>query len=187
MSAPSIDFLEIEHKFLVDASFDLKEFAASVMALGPIKEKSLQVLDTYYLPYSNPDFIYRHRIDAEIQQLTIKSRGKGNEVRTEINLELGANPSQESAIMAWMKLVGTSEGYPIEKVIWVFEFQDCEIVHYQARHADKLLSCVEFEAIGASSKEEAIATLTRYENQLEFDPETRTRINLFDLLVPRAS
>ena len=185
MSASLIDFLEIEHKFIVDASFELKEFAATVMALGPIKEKSLQVLDTYYLPHSNPDFIYRHRIDEEIQQLTIKSRGKENEVRTEINLELGANPSQESAIIAWMKLVGTSEGYPIEKAIWVFEFQDCEIVHYEARQGDKSVACVEFEAIGASSEEEAIATLNRYENQLGFDPNTRTRINLFDLLVPQ--
>lgn len=187
MSVTSIDFLEIEHKFIVDASFDLNEFAASVMALGPIKEKSLQVMDTYYLPDSHADFIYRHRIDEEIQQLTIKSRGKGNEVRTEINLELGANPSQEAAIMAWMKLVGTSEGYPIEKAIWVFEFEDCEIVHYQARHGDKSLACVEFEAVGALTKEEAIATLNRYENQLGFDPATRTRINLFDLLVPRTS
>ena len=94
---------------------------------------------------------------------------------------------QESAIIAWMKLVGTSEGYPIEKAIWVFEFPDCEIVHYEARHGDKSVACVEFEAIGASSEEEAIATLNRYENQLGFDPKTRTRINLFDLLVPQTS
>ena len=185
MSTSSIDFLEIEHKFIVNSSFDLNAFADSVMALGPIKEKSLQVLDTYYVPHSNTDFIYRHRIDAEIQQLTLKSRGKGNEVRTEINLELGAKPSQEAAIMAWMKYVGTSEGHPIEKAIWVFEFPDCEIVHYQARHANKSVACVEFEAIGASSEEEAIATLNRYESQLGFDPKTRTRINLFDLLVPQ--
>ena len=56
-------------------------------------------------------------------------------------------------------------------------------MHYHARHGKKSVVCVEFEAVGAESKAAALATLLQYENQLGFDAEARTRINLFDLLV----
>ncbi|MGB2135170.1 MAG: hypothetical protein ACPHYG_04195, partial [Flavobacteriales bacterium] len=45
--------------------------------------KALTVTDTYYVPPGQANRIYRHRIDKEIQQLTLKSRGGDNEVRTE--------------------------------------------------------------------------------------------------------
>ncbi|MGY8941401.1 MAG: CYTH domain-containing protein [Flavobacteriales bacterium] len=183
MSSDSTQFLEIEHKFVVESNFDLESFVAGVRALGPVDEKQVQVRDTYFLPSENSNFIYRHRMDEEIQQLTVKSRGRGNEVRTEINLELGALPSQEAAVNAWMQLIGTSNGHVIDKAIWVFEFSDCEVVHYHARYGKKSVVCVEFEAVGAESKAAALATLLKYENQLGFDAEARTRINLFDLLV----
>tara|TARA_B110000503_G_scaffold130354_1_gene203660 strand:- start:1780 stop:2340 length:561 start_codon:yes stop_codon:yes gene_type:complete len=183
MSADSIQFLEIEHKFVVDSTFNLDSFVAGVRALAPLVEKQVQVRDTYFLPSQQPDFIYRHRMDEEIQQLTVKSRGKGNEVRTEINLDLGALPSQEDAVNAWMQLIGASQGHVIEKTIWVFEFPDCEVVHYQARSGERSVVCVEFEAVGAISTEAALATLLKYESQLGFDGEARTRMNLFDLLV----
>jgi adenylate cyclase class IV len=183
MKANSIEFLEIEHKFVVGPAFDLELFVASVRRLQPKHEKQVEVSDTYFLPLQSSNFIYRHRIDEEIQQLTVKSRGNGNEVRSEINLNLGAVPSQKGAVDAWMSLIGASEGYSIKKSIWVFEFPDCEVVHYTASYAGHSVSCVEFEAVGAQSEEAALETLTKYESQVGFDSKTRTDINLFDLLV----
>ena len=81
-------FLEIEHKFVVDAGFDREALFAACRALDPEREKALTVTDTYYVPPGQANRIYRHRIDKEIQQLTLKSRGGDNEVRTEINLDL---------------------------------------------------------------------------------------------------
>ncbi|MDE0871749.1 MAG: hypothetical protein OSA37_07520 [Flavobacteriales bacterium] len=178
-----IPFLEIEHKFLVSDAFDLKAFSSACRALSPTIEKALVVTDTYYVPADRADHIFRHRRDEEIQQLTIKSRGKDIEVRTEINLDLGGESDQSSAVEAWMKAIGASPAFPIEKHIQVFEFPMCEVVHYVAHYEGKQIACVEFEAVGSSSLDEAIRTLTSFEQKLGFDAHHRSKVNLFDLLI----
>ena len=134
MNATPTAFLEIEHKFVVDPGFDREALFAACRALNPEREKALTVTDTYYVPPGQANRIYRHRIDKEIQQLTLKSRGGDNEVRTEINLDLGAARSQADAVEAWMGVIGALPGHGIVKEIRVFDFPDCEVVYYEATH-----------------------------------------------------
>ena len=176
-------FLEIEHKFLVGDGFALDTFLNACRQLNPEREKALQVTDTYYLPGEGAKHIYRHRIDAEIQQLTIKSRGGDNEVRTEINLNLGPVPSQEAEVRAWMRAVGAGEGQSIVKDIHVFDFPDCEIVYYEARRGDRCVCCVEFEAKYAATESAGLEILEQYEAALGFDAQPREKTNLYDLLI----
>lgn len=187
MGKESVAFLEIEHKFVVDDSFDLDDFCARCRKLGPVNEKALGVKDTYYVPANESDLIYRHRLDKEIQQLTLKSRGGDNEVRTEINLDLGAGRSQASGVEAWMGAIGALPGFGIQKHIHVFDFPDCEVVHYEASHAGRSICCVEFEAKKVNDEEAGLAVLIRYERLLGFENLEREKINLFDLLVTRNS
>ena len=114
-------------------------------------------------------------------------RGGDNEVRTEINLELGAARSQADAVKAWMGVIGALPGYGIVKQIRVFDFPDCEVVYYEANHKALRVCCVEFEAKYAASEEEGLATLQRYEQQFGFVAERREKVNLFDLLVTAQS
>ena len=74
MKETATAFLEIEHKFVVGDSFDRNALFEACRGLGPEREKALTVTDTYYVPVGAADLIYRHRIDKEIQQLTLKSR-----------------------------------------------------------------------------------------------------------------
>ena len=141
MNATPTAFLEIEHKFVVDADFDREALFVACRALNPEREKALTVTDTYYVPPGQANRIYRHRIDLEIQQLTLKSRGGDNEVRTEINLDLGAARSQADAVEAWMGVIGALPGYGIVKEIRVFDFPDCEVVYYEATHKALCVCC----------------------------------------------
>jgi hypothetical protein len=177
-----LDHLEIEHKFLLDDGFDDVKWMEACRALSPLNEKQLRVQDTYYLPGKNKAWIYRHRYDEEIQQLTVKSRGGDTEVRTEINLDLSGE-NQDAKIAAFLKTLNIEEKYEIVKQIHVFDFPDCEVVQYHARCGSRSVSCLEFEAIGAGSVSDALATLERYETAMGYDASRRTKINLFDLLV----
>ena len=178
----STQFLEIEHKFVVPDTFDLETFARACRALHPHVEKTVAVHDVYHVLAARTDIIFRHRFDRELQQLTLKTRGADNEVRTEINLAL-EDPVQEEAVSAFLAAIGPTERFPIQKQIWVFEFSDCEIVHYTARYGERTVSCVEFEAVGAPDTATALATLARYEQALGFDTAARTSVNLFEMLV----
>ena len=187
MNAKPTAFLEIEHKFVVDTGFDREALFEACRALEPEREKALTVTDTYYVPPGQANRIYRHRIDKEIQPPTLKSRGGDNEVRTEINLDLGAARSQTDAVEAWMGVIGALPGYGIVKEIRVFDFPDCEVVYYEATHDALRVCCVEFEAKYAGSEEDGLATLQRYERRLGFDANDREKVNLFDLLVTAQS
>ncbi|MDB4694705.1 hypothetical protein OAF30_04685 [Flavobacteriales bacterium] len=181
-SAVALTNIEIEHKFLVGDGFDREGWVVACQALDPDREKQVRVVDTYYIPASEKAWIYRHRYDEEIQQLTVKSRGGDTEVRTEINLDLSGN-DQAAKVSAFMATLQIEERHEVVKQIHVFDFPDCEIVHYVASCGSSVVSCVEFEAIGATSVDSALAVLKHYESALGFDPDQRTKINLFDLLV----
>lgn len=178
------NFLEIEHKFLVAPDFDLDSFSASCLALEPNHHKSLRVQDTYYVLKGRTDVVLRHRLDAEIQQLTLKTRGVDVEVRGEVNLALSLHEDQSPAIHSFLSHLGIEAEYGIVKDIAVFEFADCEVVHYKASYNDSVVHCVEFEAVGAETVPEALAILTRYEAVLGFADAMRSSASLLDLLIP---
>lgn len=178
------NFLEIEHKFLVEAHFDLDAFSTACLALEPTHHKSLRVQDTYYVLTGRNDVVLRHRLDAEIQQLTLKTRGKDVEVRGEVNLALSLHSDQSPAIHSFLTHLGIDAEYGIVKDITVFEFVDCEVVHYTARHGGRTVHCVEFEAVGLESVADALLVLTRYEAALGFADAERSSTSLLDLLIP---
>ncbi len=178
-------FEEIEHKFVVDEGFDLEAFRRRVSALGPRRTTALAVRDVYYLSERHPAYVYRHRYDAELQHLSVKSLQDDSERRLEVNLDLGQHRGdQQAAIEAFLDTLEVSWRGVIDKEIEVFYFPDCEIVYYSARAGARSVRCVEVEAVGHASPDDAIAILHRYEEHLGFDERERTARALVELLFP---
>ena len=177
-------FREIEHKYLVDARFDLSAFEAVARRLNPRKSSRLTVTDTYHVVEAMPGHVVRHRIDHELQQLTLKSTGVDNECRTEVNLDLGLHRgNQSAAVDAFLQPMRPLWSGSIEKKIFVFYFDQCEVVHYVARSgAGKTVYSVEFEALAKETTEQALAVIAEYEKAFGFDPAQRCHSSLFELL-----
>lgn len=183
-----LKYQEIEHKYLVDAEFDLLAFEATARRLNPEKSSRLKVIDTYYVVEAMPNHVIRHRVDQELQQLTIKSTGSDNECRTEVNLDLSLRTgNQADAVKAFLEPLRVLWSGTIEKNIFVFYFSNCEVVHYSARSieasgVEKAIHCVEFEAIKKVSREESLATISRFEASFGFQHAERCHHSLFELL-----
>lgn len=178
---------EIEHKFVVDAAFDLTAFGRSLAALAPRREAALEVVDRYFLTADGlaRGYVLRHRFDAELQQLTLKSLSSDPEVRDEITLDLGHHRGdQAAAVDAFVARLGVGWRGELRKRLAVWYFADCEVVHYTATAGDRRVQCVEFEAIGQPSVADALAVIERYERATGFDPAARSRQSLLELLFP---
>ncbi len=181
-----ITFKEIEHKFLVGDDFDLASFRTRLRGLNPTRTTALDVRDVYYWSAHHPRFIYRHRYDHELQQLTVKSVQADPEVRVEINLDLGRHRGdQRQAVEAFLGTLDVSWRGEIRKEIEVCYFADCEIVYYRARAAARSVACVEFEARRQSSISEALEVLRKYEQRTGFAKRQRATETLVELLFPR--
>ena len=181
----STDFLEIEHKFLVDPSFDAADFCQRALALGPSRTIAMPTRDTYFLLALQPELIFRHRYDPDRQELTVKSRsGSDTEVRLEVNLRLDpGSGDQLDRVAAFLRPWRIAFQGTLHKDIQVFYYPDCELVYYEAYIAAERLRCVEFEAIGARDVTSASAILASYEERLGFAGRARTPASLFDLLL----
>ncbi len=180
-------FKEIEHKFVVDGGFDQAGFRAVLETLGPAQHSSLLVRDRYFLTGDGRarHYIVRHRYDRELHQLTLKSLASDPEVRDEIDLELGHHHGDQAAqVDAFLGRMGVVWSGELQKELDVWYFADCEVVHYVAASGDRVVRCVEFEAVGAASVAEGLAVIERYERAAGFDPATRSRQSLVDLLFP---
>lgn len=178
-------FTEIEHKFVVDPSFDLAEFANRLESLRPTRHTTVDVRDRYFLTEAGRDrqFVLRHRFDVELHQLTLKSLSADPEVRDEITLSLDRNiGDQAAAIDALVAHMGVVWSGVIHKHVNVWYFDDCEVVHYVASSGDRDVHCVEFEAIGRATVDDGLAVLARYEQATGFDSATRSKLSLIALL-----
>ena len=184
-----LDHLEIEHKFIVDDSFDLVAFKKAVIDLKPHHQTEVTVRDVYYVPSSHNPCVLRHRFDRELQQLTMKSIGSGDsEVRTEVNLDLGQRRGdQAAAVVAFLKPFGILWRGEIEKQVTAFHLPKCEVVHYKAKTTglseSRSVSCVEFEAVDCISIAEALETINKYEKILGFAASERSKASLFELIL----
>ncbi len=178
----AMHFREIEHKFVVSADFDKKMFAQKVRALAPASETEVDVSDTYFVTKACPRHIFRHRIDKELHQLTVKSLEKNTENRLEVNLDL-AREEQKDEVEAFLSPLSIVWRGTIEKNVCAFYFERCEVVFYKASFAGKSVYCVEFEAVACKTVEEAMSVLEQYENKLGFDSLSRTNASLYDLLI----
>lgn len=178
-------FTEIEHKFVVGPDFDPAAFRAAALSLGPARVTRTQGRDTYYLTALHPGLIFRHRIDHERQELTVKERGgEDSEVRLEVNLRLDpAMGDQRDAVAAFLGPFRITWQGSLTKDLEVFYFSDCEVVQYTARAGDRVVRCVEFEALGAADLAAARAILSAHEQRLDFAGRPRERRSLFDLLL----
>jgi len=177
-------FKEIEHKFIVPPDFDVEKFAEQIKRIGFDHFSEVDVLDTYYLINDRPGMVFRHRVDRELQHLSVKSTRGDNVVRTEINLNLGTHAGdQSSAVAAFMGMLTVAWHGQIHKRVRAWHLKDCEIVHYSAVAGARRVSCVEFEATRKDDRSGALGILADYESRLGFDATTRSPQSLFELLL----
>lgn len=187
MSTDALQFKEIEHKYIVDEHFDLLRFRQAVEALGPIRTGTIGVEDRYFLTEGGRArrFLMRHRYDADLHHLTIKSLEADTEVRVEVNLDLGHQAGQQaSQVDAFMNLLGVVWSGTLHKDLEVWYFPDCEVVYYQASTPSRSVRCVEFEARRQNSLAEALATVERFERATGFSSASRSRLSLPQILFP---
>jgi len=187
VSTNALQFNEIEHKFIVDAQFDLSRFRQMVEELGPTRTSTASVEDRYYLTEGGRArrFLMRHRFDAELHHLTIKSLEADTEVRVEVNLDLGHQAGQQATqVEAFVNLLGVVWSGSLRKDLEVWYFEDCEVVYYEASTPLRSVRCVEFEARRRDSLQEALATIERFEHATGFSGASRSRLSLPQLLFP---
>jgi len=180
-------FSEVEHKYIVDDGFDLPRFHETVQALGPIRTASLRVQDRYYLTEAGRKrrVVIRHRYDAELHHLTVKSLHADTEVRVEVNLDLGHHAGdQQAQVDAFVSQLGIVWSGRIEKALEVWDFPDCEVVYYHASTGGRSVRCVEFEAVRKSSLPDALALVEKYERATGFNGVHRSRQPLLEILFP---
>ena len=175
------EYIEYEHKFVVDDNFNVKQFTTAVLALKPSNYYSVSVRDDYYLPNNHPQYIYRHRSDRLLNQLTYKCLSNDSEKRVEINLDL--QPETTSAtVEQFIKTMGDFARISLTKEVTVFYFQDIEIVYYEARYKKRRINCVEFEIRNYQNDMQANAILQEFETKLGFTPQQRATKSLLELM-----
>lgn len=177
-----MQFLEIEHKFLVEEGFNFDSFDEKLKSLSPNFTKHVDVVDTYFVLKSTSGYVYRHRCDEEIQQLSLKSVSKDPAVRTEVNLNLSGG-NQISSVRGFLSAGDILFEGSIRKSVFVYDFNDAEVVYYKAQHDDHRVSCIEIEAKQATSVEAAKAIINSYEHEIGLDTSRREKSTLFDLLL----
>jgi len=179
-----LQFLEIEHKFIIEPDVDLGPLLDGLRLRGPEKSIQSDVLDTYFLVEYAPQVIYRHRIDSYLQQLTVKSLGSDTEVRLEVNLHLDPlKGNQIEGIQAFLAPQGVLWQGTLRKEVQAFYFADAEVVIYRALYDQREIRCLEIEARAAHSIEEAQQVLSSWEKSLGLDPSRRSHSSLLELLV----
>jgi len=183
-------FKEIEHKYVVGDEFDRPRFGAMLAMLGPARTHSIRVRDRYYLTEGGRDrrFMIRHRFDAELHHLTIKTLEADTEVRDEVNLDLGQHAGDQAAqVDAFMARLGVLWSGTLHKDVDVWDFADCEVVHYVASADSLSVRCVEFEATRGNSLADALAIVERFEHATGFHGLVRSRVSLPQILFPELS
>ncbi len=182
-SSRDMEFLEIEHKFVVSADFDTEAFFSRVRKLGPERDYQTEVTDTYYLLGAVPHLVYRHRFDGLIQHLTTKSVSSvDSEQRLEVNLHLDLR-DQKTNIRAFLEPFDIQWSGTLYKKVQVFYFAEIEVVFYQARFGGSEVRCIELEARSPDSLEAAQNLLTLWEHRLGLIPSERSHQSLLHLLV----
>ena len=190
MHTADLRFKEIEHKYIVGDEFDLQGFRHTLTTLGPTRSHSIRVRDRYYLTEAGQDrrFVIRHRFDAELQHLTIKTVGTDTEVRDEVNVDLGQHAGdQASQVEAFVERLGVGWSGTVHKDVDVWYFEDCEVVHYLASTGSRSVRCVEFEATRGNSLADAIAIVETFERATGFSGLVRSRLSLPQILFPELS
>jgi hypothetical protein len=129
--------------------------------------------------------VIRHRFDAELHHLTVKTLEPDTEVRGEVNLDLGHHAgNQDAEVDAFMDRLGVVWTGTLHKELEVWHFEDCEVVYYVASAPSRSVRCVEFEATRKDSLEEALEVVERFERATGFEGSSRSRLSLPQILFP---
>jgi adenylate cyclase class IV len=183
----ALEFVEIEHKFVVSADFDLNAFREKVARHPVHKTSRVQVEDTYYLVKGQSGKVFRHRYDRELQHLSIKSLGGDNQSRMEINLDLGQHlGNQAHVVRAFLDAFGIEWSGSIKKDVEVWHLDGVEVVFYRAHSFSAALSCVEFESVHKPDMESALSMLQTWERKLGFEGLKRENRSLFEILLAQS-
>ncbi len=190
MTESDLRFTEIEHKYVVEARFDLAAFDQALTSLGPTRRATLQVRDRYFLPGAGKKhrFLIRHRFDPELHHLTLKTLEDDPQIRTEVNLDLGHHAGdQTDAVDAFLAPFEVEWQDSLLKDLDVWYFHDAEVVYYRAEGGGRVVRCVEFEATRKEDVASALAVLERYENASGLGDRDRERRSLPELLFPEVA
>lgn len=179
-----IRFLEIEHKYLLPQDYNPQPFIQIVKDLEPHGESIVEVNDSYFVTKSCPGYVFRHRIDKEIQHLTVKSLGDDPTVRKEVNLDLGHHKGdQKDRAKAFLEALTITWHGTIHKSVCAYYFHNCEVTYYEAHYGNRSVKCIEIEATQASSIDEAKGVISEFERKLQLDPDDRENQSLFQMLL----
>lgn len=182
--AQDLRFLEIEHKFILPNDFQTDALFQKLRQFQPEKFLQTEVSDTYFFCERAPSAVFRYRLDAHIEQFTVKSQGQGNEVRHEVNLALqNQGGGQRDAVTAFLEPLGLFWSGTLTKSVSAFFFRDAEIVFYRARYEGQELCCLEVEAKDPLSLDNAYAILAQWEQSLGLSADQRSQSSLFELLI----
>lgn len=181
----TLEFKEIEHKFIVADTFDLAAFRTAVADLGPARHEQLRVRDRYFITEGGArrGFILRHRHDRELHELTVKTVEGDAAVRVEVNLALRPG-NQDAQVDAFVAAQGLAWQGTLWKDLEVWHFAECEVVHYVATAETRRVCCVEFEATHKPTMEDALAVMKRFEARTGFAGAERTKASLLELVWP---
>jgi adenylate cyclase class IV len=164
----------------VGSNFDFKAFRAKLELKNPQKSYDVVVEDRYFFSSENPTFVYRHRRDKILNQLTYKNIGTDAEQRTEINLDLDKNVASES-VEAFISKIGKFKNKIIKKNVSVFYYEDVEIVYYSATDGAQRFYCVEFEVRDFETRQKSLDILIKHERELGFNSKDRCEKSLLEL------
>lgn len=178
------EFQEVEYKYLVDETFDMGTLDRTLKSLKPTEIYQVQVTDTYFYFSDRPNFVYRHRSDDRSQDFCVKSLEKDPVVRTEINMNMTIDRgTQLPSVVALLQTFGSFQQGSLDKDVSVYIFEDCEVVYYEASTDKKRLCCIELEAVGAESLQDAFNVLNTYVGKLNLSGLSREQQSLFEMLI----
>lgn len=180
------NFLEIEQKFLVENHLSRTRFLEIAQQQFFTQPKCLFVTDTYFLTSALKKHVFRHRIDAEIQEFTLKSLEHDALRRTEVNLKLESREEglQLNRIRAFLEPLGILWEGTIQKEIAVFSTAECEVVYYDAGYQNQTRSCLEIELLDTAQEKQFPLWVEKIKSVLgiaELKRTPKSLIELFDI------
>jgi adenylate cyclase class IV len=181
-------FLEIEFKYRAD-NVSLEDF--QYICKDPYKLVIASGYDYFYESDQTPGAFCRHRVGADMNQLTFKRKtaSKNNYIRTEHNLNLAdVKIDQVEALVAEF---GYTKARSIFKSCFIYDFSDCIFVYYICydEGMNELGRFIEIELAEDgryASQKDAMKQLIKLETRLSplgIKPKNRLRKSLFELFV----
>ena len=173
MTAEELRFKEIEHKYIVDERFDLQRFRDVVATLRPARTFSIRVRDRYYPDRGRPCPAFRdpaplRRRAAPADREDARAPTPRSASRSISISDITPATSRRRSTRFSASWASSGSG-TLHKDLEVWDFPDCEVVHYQASTDRRSVRCVEFEATRKDSLDGGACDVEKYERATGFD------------------